>query len=143
MRRVRLRLWQVMTVIALIATLAFSERMRREWTVRREKAAYYACLKGPQRNTVTEWEKIAAQRQAHVHDLIRQAKTRTPDQRKENDSMIKHWEGNIPGAERNLRDAKRQLEYASQMRTFWERAAARIWLSVRTDKIPQLPIRSD
>jgi hypothetical protein len=42
-------------------------------------------------------------------------------------------------AERDLRDTMGMLEYHCQMRTFWEQAAGRLWLSGRADKVPKMP----
>ena len=44
MRRLRLRLWQIMIAVVLLATLAFAERMRRQRAMCRVRAIKYANL---------------------------------------------------------------------------------------------------
>jgi hypothetical protein len=121
MRRTRLKLWQLMIAVALIAALAFGERMRRHWAYCRRVALFFESMEGLQREIVVTRGKIVASTEKYEK------------------SLPQHF----ASAERNLRDAKIELEYICRMRAFWEQAAARPWRSVGAEKEPKMPVRSD
>ena len=60
MRRPRVKLWQLMIAVALIAALAFGERMRRQWTYCRERAAFWTIAERAERGSVVTHERLLA-----------------------------------------------------------------------------------
>lgn len=140
MRVPRVKLWQIMIAVALVAALAFGERMRRQRNYCRQQAESWSSLERGQRTYVVATEKNLASSQAFLQTLSEKFSNVNPDERTE---LIKNWEGIVAKSARFLRNAKKLLACYSQMRTFWEQAAAHPWLSVRVEDQPQMPSLTD
>jgi hypothetical protein len=136
MRRPRLRLWQVMLAVAIVAILTFAARMRRQWNICRERVAYYAKLERTARNNLLGFEKQLSRYQAALEKVRREVKDCEPDQRQYYNSMVDILEVSVKEQEYIIRSANETIDDFSRMRAKWEQAAAHPWVNVPTDRIP-------
>jgi hypothetical protein len=131
MRRLRLRLWQIMIAVVLLATLAFAERMRRQRAICLVRAIHYASLQKEADGYFSNCKYVLTDNQRR---LERARKTlRDCDQpylRKYFESKVRQEEGRVADSEEIVRTAERRLERLSRLRLRWEQAAARPWLYV-------------
>jgi hypothetical protein len=131
MRRLRLRLWQIMIAVVLLATLAFAERMRRQQAMCRVRVIYYANLQKNTDSYLSICKRILAdcqRRLEHARKTLRDCDQ--PYLRKYFESRVRKEEGWVADYEERIRAAEGRLERLSRLRLRWEQAAARPWLYV-------------
>jgi hypothetical protein len=113
MRRLRLRLWQIMIAVVLLATLAFAERMRRRRAMCRVRAIHYANIQRNADDYLSICKRILADCQRR---LERARKTlRDCDQpylRRYFESRVRQEEGRVAESEERVRTAEGRLMIA-------------------------------
>jgi hypothetical protein len=138
MRRPRVRLWQIMIAVVLIAVLAFAERMRRQRAVCRERATYYATLEQASHKFVLSLKQVLTTIEASLKEN-RNALLDCdfPDLRRLYMAQIKRKEVQVASFKEDVRKAEEELDRLSRLRMRWERAAARPWLDLPPDPYPR------
>jgi hypothetical protein len=143
MRGPRLQVWQMMVGVVLVAALLFTEKTRRRWLVCQEQIDRYthnykwlepdvwlleSQLKDHKQRLLSkhlpshlpEWERDADWYNSYI------------------DNRKKESEKEIPKVQQKIRDARKVLDYYSDMRAIWEEAAGHPW-NKRTGPFPPPP----
>lgn len=129
MRPPRFRLWQMMIAIALIATLAFAEKMRRQRAICRARAVYYATREQECRDYVPRFRAVLGHAQARLEAVRKEQRDcSNPLLRQLYIDEVEDKERLVARCTEDVRKAEEELQEVSRLHVEWELAASRPWL---------------
>ena|SRR5690242_6542653 len=131
MGRLRLRLWQIMMAVAILATLTFAEGMRRKRVMCHRRAMSYAKQEKEAHVFVSKLRLDLTSVQERLEDVRKiLGDCKDPDLRPFLESQVRDKEGLVAECEQQVRRAQEEIDRLTRLRVRWEHAAARPWIDV-------------